>query len=262
MADVYRDWTLYNVGKAIKNWTEYPFDWTMLSEYNQLNQQYIAYQWDMATIQANLRTSIQNKWVTVPASAAFNTYPSYVDQIDTTWWVPWIVWSTPVRSMVKSVWNYQERYHMLWYLSYSVGEYLFVVACYSWLTRDNYDQYVISIFKRKRWDSDYVETSTGISNSGLEDHRCMGIKVNQSWNILTFETCTERPTAGNNEYYWHHTQTFDMSTDTRWSWAEESYYGTGWNPYFSWNENDQLLYTVDLEPTRWSATVVKFTPNV
>ena len=63
MADVYRDWVLYNVGKAIKNWTEYPFDWTMLTEYNQLNQQYIAYQWDMATIQANLRTSIQNKWV-------------------------------------------------------------------------------------------------------------------------------------------------------------------------------------------------------
>ena len=37
MADVYRDWILYNVGKAIKNWNEYPFDWTMLAEYNQLS---------------------------------------------------------------------------------------------------------------------------------------------------------------------------------------------------------------------------------
>lgn len=210
---------------------------------------------------ADIKASIEGKWVPVATNAKLDDYSSYVDQIDTSWWVPWIIWSSPVRSMIKTVWNYQERYHILWYLSYSVGNYLFIVACYSWLTRDNYDQYIISIFMRKRWANDYVENSTSISNSGLEDHRCMGIKVNQSWNILTFETCTERPTAWNDEYYWHHTQTFNMSTDTRWNWAVENYYGSGWNPYFSWNYNDQWLFSVEMEPNRGSAMVLKFTPT-
>lgn len=40
MADIYRDWVLYNVGKAIKNGQDYQFDWTMLPEYNQLLEQY------------------------------------------------------------------------------------------------------------------------------------------------------------------------------------------------------------------------------
>jgi hypothetical protein len=74
MADVYRDWVLYNVWKAIKNWTEYPFDWTMLNEYNQLVTYY-------DTAQQQIRTSIINKWVYVPANATINTYPWYIDQI-------------------------------------------------------------------------------------------------------------------------------------------------------------------------------------
>ena len=76
MADVYQNWTLYNVGKAIKNWTEYPFDWTMLNEYNQLVSYYDNVKWE-------LRTSIINKWVDVPASASIDTYPWYIDQIKT-----------------------------------------------------------------------------------------------------------------------------------------------------------------------------------
>lgn len=76
MADVYRDWVLYNVGKAIKNGNEYPFDWTMLNEYNQL----IAY---YDTAQQQIRTSIINKWVYVPANATIDTYHNYIDLIET-----------------------------------------------------------------------------------------------------------------------------------------------------------------------------------
>ena len=75
MADVYQNWILYNVGKAIKNWTEYPFDWTMLNEYNQLVTYY-------DTAQQQIRTSIINKWVNVPANATIDEYPWYIDQID------------------------------------------------------------------------------------------------------------------------------------------------------------------------------------
>lgn len=78
MADVYQNWVLYNVWKAIKNWTEYPFDWTMLNEYNQLVTYY-------DTAQQQIRTSIINKWVNVPANATIDTYPWYIDQIDTVW---------------------------------------------------------------------------------------------------------------------------------------------------------------------------------
>lgn len=40
MADIYRDWVLYNTSKAYKNWQEYLFDWTLLAEYNQLQERY------------------------------------------------------------------------------------------------------------------------------------------------------------------------------------------------------------------------------
>lgn len=82
MADVYQNWILYNVGKAIKNWAEYPFDWTMLNEYNQLVTYY-------DTAQQQIRTSIINKWVNVPANATIDEYPWYIDQIDQ--WDGWIL---------------------------------------------------------------------------------------------------------------------------------------------------------------------------
>lgn len=214
----------------------------------------------LQTAKANIKAAIEGKNVSVPSTAKLSDMATYINQIDA-WRIPWIIWSSPMRTQVKTVWSNQERYHMLWYASYSIWDYLFIVACYSWLTSNNYDQYVISVFRRKKWTSDYDETSTGISNSWLEDHSCQWIKITTSWNTITFETCTKRPTAWNNEYYWHHTQTYSTSNDTWWSWAEESYYGTWWNPYFSGDTWDQNLYSVGMEPTRGSATVLKFTPN-
>lgn len=76
MADVYRDWVLYNVGEAYKNGQRYLFDWTMRWEYEQLQAYY-------DRVKQEIRASIINKWVDVPSSAAIDTYPSYIDQIST-----------------------------------------------------------------------------------------------------------------------------------------------------------------------------------
>ena len=81
MADINENWVLYNTGKAYKNWQEYLFDWTMLSEYNTLQQQYADYQASIDSIQADLKTSIEGKWVTVPTTAKLDEYPWYIDQI-------------------------------------------------------------------------------------------------------------------------------------------------------------------------------------
>ena len=131
MVDVYQNWVLYNVGKAIKNGTEYLFDWTMLNEYNQLVLYYDTVKWE-------LRTSIINKWVDVPASASIDTYPWYIDQIDT--WVPveefdiaesmstWVILGT-----VDA--DYQNDYYPYWtwaWLCCSVWWYVFMV--WAWWT--------------------------------------------------------------------------------------------------------------------------------
>lgn len=211
---------------------------------------------------ANARTSIQNKWVTVPSSAKLDTYHTYIDQIDTGGGVPWIIWTSIQRSAKKELSNNQEWWHMLWdALSYTIWNYVFVVACYSWYTRDNYDQAVISVFRWKKWDIDYSESNTRISNSWLEDHELAGIKLTVEWNIVKFETCIRRPQNDVYDQYWHHTQTYNMSNDTWGTWSVESRGNMTSNPYFSWYVNNQWLYNVSLEYTGTDATNLKFTPT-
>lgn len=159
MADVYRDWVLYNVGKAIKNWTEYPFDWTMLNEYNALQQEYTAYQWDIASIQANLRTSIQNKWVSVPANAPFNTYPSYVDQILAVWTFSGVKLNNirvDNRAVAPSVW---------WVISFEEGWKLYW-CCWTIQESYNSDTAYCALYTFRKVDSwDIAYTYTLDSNS-------------------------------------------------------------------------------------------------
>ena len=106
MADVYQNWVLYNVWKAIKNWTEYPFDWTMLNEYNQLVTYY-------DTAQQQIRTSIINKWVNVPANATIDTYPWYIDQIQQ--W-DWGILSSWIKLYPYSIYGNTYEWVQIWWL--------------------------------------------------------------------------------------------------------------------------------------------------
>lgn len=211
---------------------------------------------------ADIKTAIQGKWVTVPASAKLDTYASYVNQIVQWWWVAWIIGTAPVRTSVQAVGNNQERSDMLWNaLSYSIWDFVFIVAYYSWYNSNNYNQAKISVYRWKKWDSDYSSTSTTISNTTSNDFRWQWIKLTVSWSTVTFETCILRWTDWwVNANYRHHTQTYNMSNDTRGTRSVETYTWTD-NPYFSWYVNNQELYTASLEPTRLSYTVLKFAPT-
>lgn len=256
MADVYRDWVLYNVGKAIKNWTEYPFDWTMLTEYNQLNQQYIAYQWDMATIQANLRTSIQNKWVTVPANAAFNTYPSYVDQIDTSWWTAWLMWDKILRAGSFWVGRYQHIADANWWITYRTGNCVLFLFTFDWY-EDDHDEHKISMaiayppnsndYIQSYYDDDYVWPYYSWTS---ERGTLAWLRITESWNEVLLETCYWQ--WGNfyadTKYFFHVYCTYNKQTNTFWNWIKE-YVDPAetTNPYFEWMIWDQWLYSIAVE---------------
>lgn len=153
MADVYQNWILYNVGKAIKNGNEYSFDWTMLNEYNQLQQQYSDYQSSINGIQADLKTSIENKWVTVPSSAALSTYPSYIDQIKTIDDTPMAITWSQLYWWYYSVWSRQSISWITWIASYATDNFVLIWYAWDWQTYDNYDQKDVHLLVWKKWQN-------------------------------------------------------------------------------------------------------------
>lgn len=163
MADVYRNWILYNVGKAIKNWTEYPFDWTMLSEYNQLQAYY-----DSAKQQ--IRTSIINKWVAVPNDALLSTYPSYIDQI-VTWEIEGI--------FVPASFTTPSQY---------ASSYAFVVDNLCDTTRAD--------------DSEYFRYFWYRDDSSSENHYRIWVRNKTVWNDPWFVYSSERFDNDTFEYGW------------------------------------------------------------
>lgn len=150
MADINKNWTLYNISKVYKYWQEYLFDWTMVDEYNSLLA-------DVESSKSDMRVSIWNKWVTVPASAELNEYASYIDQIQTwagfpleafTAWIPirtpriWFIWRNLYQDQIWAC------------FSYIYGDYLFFSLWWA-SGGSNYEYINHYAFVIKRWWTDY-----------------------------------------------------------------------------------------------------------
>lgn len=158
MADVYRDWVLYNTSKAYKNWQEYIFDWTMLNEYNQLVTYYDTVQWQ-------LRTSIVNKWVDVPASAPISDYPWYIDQIQTGAAV--IDWLTLA---AHNVMNCDTSPRTLWNYSFIDWAAYWCVMVDDWAAcSNNYNRQLVCYRKRDWYDIEYTSWWIASSNRKYYD---------------------------------------------------------------------------------------------
>lgn len=191
MADVYQNWVLYNVGKAIKNWTEYSFDWTMLNEYNQL----VAY-YDAA--QQQIRTSIINKWVNVPANATIDTYPWYIDQIQT--WVPQSNYNTVVSVSKWAVLGYPDisytaDNYWFWWNSYlcKIWNNIFMLGVYWYRYADRYNHEHFSsylwIYYKLEWANswsrcrDYLWTSESSSYTWATISINNPVYINSDWSV-------------------------------------------------------------------------------
>lgn len=216
MADVYQNWILYNVGKAIKSWTEYPFDWTMLNEYNQLQQQYSDYQNNINIIQWNLKTSIENKWVEIPDSAALVQYPSYIDQIETIDDTPvGITWSQ-VYWWMYSVWSRQDIYWIDWCASYATDNLVLIWYMWSWETYDNYDQKDVHFLRRKKWTAGRKESvfDMGTGTSYTFANQWITITRENDWASYLFTVKARYITNGTNDWRYRGQIRYTVSTDT------------------------------------------------
>ena len=133
MADIYRDWVLYNVGKATKNGQDYQFDWTMLSEYNQLLEQYQ---------QEILKWDFWRKWQTSSwSTSSFNDAENILVKRD---WRSrdWTVYHMYAFWLDRQ-WSYS------YFRPYVIHAYK---TAWSWFTW----QFYISSWQGQRWSSQHL----------------------------------------------------------------------------------------------------------
>lgn len=230
MADVYQNWTLYNVGKAIKNGVEYPFDWTMLSEYQTLQQQYSDYQANIDDIQADLKTSIESKGVTVPSSATLDQYPSYIDQINVrSSWMSHLV--TPTKTFSSYYNPYSQFTPISWeynWIAYWVGNYHYYTGSDSF--RD-YEGIIVCKITPTTW----IAWATMYTTDTQSDHKQNRTDTPVAWNVWrnadsssvkVFIFLDQYPSSSypqlNAEYCFAYTR------DTNWS--------SGWHPITNYSE--------------------------
>ena len=77
---------------------------------------------------ADIKTAIENKWITVPSSATLDEYHNYVDQIITWWWIGWLklyphlVWAPRAYDYITSTpisWEENGIYYWLCWIIYA-----------------------------------------------------------------------------------------------------------------------------------------------
>lgn len=207
---------------------------------------------------ADIKTAIENKWVTVPASAKLDTYDTYIDQIET-WWFDWILWVSPIRVNVFQATDTQNVGNLSWApYSYIYWDYLFIIAPY-WTYSWDYQQWNIWCWAWKKWVVDYVATTTTISSSSDKWFDMVWAKITISWNVANIEICMRKIITDSNFYFYKLTNSFNMSNNTWWSWVTVNAWPTETNPYLSeyvWNLN---LVSGDVEENNW-AWIIRLFP--
>lgn len=259
MADVYQNWILYNVGKAIKNGNEYSFDWTMLNEYNQLQQQYSDYQSSIDGIQANLKTSIENKWVEVPTNATLAQYPSYIDQIKTIEDTPaGITWSQ-LYWWTYSVWKYQDIGSLDWCVSYATDDLVLIWYMWNWQTYDNYDQKDIHFLRWKKWVSSRQSSSLDMGTWTTYSffNEWMYITKENDWASYLFTAKARYSTDGTSDWRYRGQIRYTVSSDTFTNLGTTNTSSVT-DPWPDIVDDDMMLYTSSYE-TSGQTRVALFT---
>lgn len=107
----------------------------------------------LQTAKADIKTAIQGKWVTVPASAKLDTYDDYVSQIKTIEDSPlWITWAVTYWGLY-SVGRNQDIWWLDWCVSYAVWDVVLIWFVGNWQTYDNYEHKDVHFMRWKEWQS-------------------------------------------------------------------------------------------------------------
>lgn len=242
MADVNQNTTLYNVWKIYKNWQEYMLDWTMLSEYNTLQQQYSDYQSSINGIQANLKTSIENKWVTVPSSAALSTYPSYINQISTVWPnddMRYIYAVGSIDTDIIGVGSDNYLFNQYQDISFKDSNYLYLIKPYEMNIRSSTNRFNVYCMAIPRWWNTIISLDTTLfSFSSVSSDIVLSYYYINSWVV---------------RFYWYEyrydARFWKELTLSNWAWSVTDIWWDWTKPAETWGSQN-LFYTT----LRWNAS--------
>lgn len=138
MADIYQNWTLYNVSKVTKAGVDYHFDWSMADEYNQLLSNYNQLQsdyWDLEDdyeqCQQNYQAAVEQweiNWLFMPASYILEDVISNDDS--------WITINRDLWDIANA--DNSAYYHYFWFLDSTTTAYdMYRVWCWKKTPKSN-----------------------------------------------------------------------------------------------------------------------------
>lgn len=200
-------------------------------------------QWAKATA----RTSIINKWVSVPASASVEDYHTYIDQIQQ--WNPFTT-TMPIRYILDIDGTREWRADIECKTSFVYGDYMFWTVSGSTFT-STYDVFKANflVYKKGWTDIKYINGDSSTSRDRFY-YRQWGYSI--SWNNITLGLgyTTDRLASGDFNTI---TATFDMSTE-------------GWTSTWSGSTTDltiksnELFDSIEFDPkiynSYWTKTPV------
>lgn len=192
----------------------------------------------LQTAKADIRTAIQSKWVTVPASAKLDTYDDYIAQIQTG---SAILNSMPIRYCMSYTANSGYRSGIWCPVAFIYGDYMFWTM-YGSSYNSSVDYFEWNFMVYKAWWSDIKYRN--VTSSSTRDARywkTWWYSVN--WDLITIWVWYSGSSSGSWPFSTL-TATFNMSTGEwtgSWTWSTADL-TEKWNELFSSIEFDPRYY--------------------
>lgn len=197
---------------------------------------------------ADIKTAIQGKWVTVPASAKLDTYDDYISQIKTIDDSPIGVAWTVTYWGLYGVGRYQDIWWLDWCVSYAVWDVVLIWYVGNRQTSDNYDQKDVHFVRRKEWQPRkewgadmWAGTSYSFYNEWIY------LTKEDNWASYLLTAFARYSTSGTNDWRYRGQIRYTVATDTFTALAVEDSSSIN-NPWPIPTDDDMWLYTA------WSET--------
>lgn len=196
---------------------------------------------------ADIKTAIENKWVTVPSSAKLDTYDTYIDQISSTEQPPLsITWAISYGGLVN-ITAANSVGGILWCASYTTNNLVLVWYIWTYTTQTGYDYADVHFIRRKPWVDYVVSWWTAWYNYGeFEQYECCITKENDWASYLFTTKSTYKSTWA--EKKWMRCQIrYTVATDTFTTLTKSELVDAYTDPWADIVNDDMHLYTADYE---------------
>lgn len=171
---------------------------------------------------SDMKTSIENKWVSVPSDAKLDEYAWYIDQIQQ--WAGMFTWVRLFNNMVTGndctpatagLVSREQNWNLYW-----------LVATTTEPSSHNYYYYGIYTFRKvATWDIQYSMSENGTTQNSSYTYTTRDMKVYKSWNNVRAFVFSDRARSWDWRY-WSYCYQFDWDIST---WNISNSYLWTWN---------------------------------